>query len=377
MIPFNRPPVIGTEIKYVANAIENGKLSGNGPYGLKCEQWLATKFNSKRVLLTPSCTAALEMGAMLANIEAGDEVILPSFTFVSTANAFVLRGAKIVFVDIRPDTMNIDETLIEAAITPKTKAIVPVHYAGVACEMDTIMSLAEKYNLIVIEDAAQGVMSSYKGKALGSIGHIGCFSFHETKNYSAGGEGGAILINDESLILRAEIIREKGTDRSQFKRGQVDKYTWKDIGSSFLPSELQGAYLFAQLESANEINNKRLELWRNYYHAFSCLDKEKIEIPTIPKDVVPNAHMFYLKFENQLIRDTFIQFMSNQEILTVFHYIPLHSSPAGRSFGCFNGIDKYTTSESKKLVRLPLYYQMTNDEQQKVIIACLRFISEL
>ena len=377
MIPFNRPPVIGTEIKYVANAIENGKLSGNGPYGLKCEQWLATKFNSKRVLLTPSCTAALEMGAILANIEEGDEVILPSFTFVSTANAFVLRGAKIVFVDIRPDTMNIDETLIEAAITPKTKAIVPVHYAGVACEMDTIMSLAEKYNLIVIEDAAQGVMSSYKGKALGSIGHIGCFSFHETKNYSAGGEGGAILINDESLILRAEIIREKGTDRSQFIRGQVDKYTWKDIGSSFLPSELQGAYLFAQLESADEINNKRLELWHNYYNAFSCLDKEKIEIPTIPKNIVQNAHMFYLKFENQLIRDTFIQFMSNQEILTVFHYIPLHSSPAGRSFGCFNGIDKYTTPESKKLVRLPLYYQMTNDEQQKVINACLRFISEL
>lgn len=376
MIPFNRPPVLGTEAEYINIAINNGKLSGDGPYGHLCQQWIEDNFNTPKALLTPSCTAALEMGAILANIKEGDEVIMPSFTFVSTANAFVLRGAKIVFVDIRPDTMNIDEKLIEAAITPKTKAIVPVHYAGVACEMDSIMAIAKKHKLWVIEDAAQGVMSTYKGKALGTIGHIGCFSFHETKNYSAGGEGGAILINDESLILRAEVIREKGTDRSQFIRGQVDKYTWKDIGSSFLPSELQGAYLFAQLEAADTINNKRLHLWNRYQQAFKTLISDgKIVGPTLPQDTVHNAHMFYLKFEHQTQRDAFIQYMREQEILTVFHYIPLHSSPAGITHGTFAGTDDFTTAESQKLVRLPLYFQMTAQEQQQVIESVLGFFS--
>jgi dTDP-4-amino-4,6-dideoxygalactose transaminase len=376
MIPFNRPPVLGTEIQYIADAIQNGKLCGDGQYGHKCQSWLENEFKTLKALLTPSCTAALEMGAILADIKEGDEVIMPSFTFVSTANAFVLRGAKIVFVDIRPDTMNIDEKLIEASITSKTKAIVPVHYAGIACEMDTIMDIAKRHNLFVIEDAAQGVMSTYKGKALGTIGHIGCFSFHETKNYTAGGEGGAILINDEKLLLRAEVIREKGTDRSQFIRGQIDKYTWKDIGSSFLPSELQGAYLFAQLEAAEQINNKRLLLWNTYQSAFQHLiDEDKMSGPTIPQGIVHNAHMYYLKFEQQIQRDAFIQYMREQDILTVFHYIPLHSSPAGKNFGIFNGKDNYTTSESQRLVRLPLYFQMTEQEQQKVIESVLGFFS--
>ncbi|WP_434950934.1 dTDP-4-amino-4,6-dideoxygalactose transaminase [Shewanella sp. HL-SH4] len=374
MIPFNRPPVLGTEIQYIADAIQNGKLCGDGPYGHQCQSWLEKEFKTLKALLTPSCTAALEMGAILADIKEGDEVIMPSFTFVSTANAFVLRGAKIVFVDIRPDTMNIDEKLIEAAITSKTKAIVPVHYAGIGCEMDIIMTIANRHNLWVIEDAAQGVMSTYKGKALGTIGHIGCFSFHETKNYSAGGEGGAILINDESLIHRAEVIREKGTDRSQFIRGQVDKYTWKDIGSSFLPSELQGAYLFAQLEAAEQINDKRLLLWNTYQSAFQQLiDDGKMSGPTIPQGIVHNAHMYYLKLEDQTQRDAFILYMREHDILTVFHYIPLHSSPAGENHGVFHGEDKHTTLESQKLVRLPLYYQMTQAEQQQVITAVSGF----
>lgn len=376
MIPFNIPPVVGKELQYITQAITNQKLSGDGPFGKKCQQWFETHFKTLKALLTPSCTAALEMSAILADIKEGDEVIMSSFTFVSTANAFVLRGAKIVFVDIRPDTMNIDEQLIEAAITKKTKAIVPVHYAGVACEMDIIMDIARRHNLWVIEDAAQGVMSTYKGKALGTIGHIGCFSFHETKNYSAGGEGGAILINDESLLLRAEIIREKGTDRSQFIRGQVDKYTWTDIGSSFLPSELQGAYLFAQLETANTINNKRLNLWDRYQLAFkSLITRKVVQGPIIPVELKHNAHMYYLKLSSQEQRDAYIQHMKAKEITTVFHYIPLHSSPAGQKYGRFYGEDKFTTLESQRLVRLPLFYQISDEEQQQVIRASLNFFS--
>ena len=283
MIPFNAPPVVGTELDYMQSAMGSGKLCGDGGFTRRCQQWLEQRFGSAKVLLTPSCTASLEMAALLLDIQPGDEVIMPSYTFVSTANAFVLRGAKIVFVDVHPDTMNIDETLIEAAITDKTRVIVPVHYAGVACEMDTIMALAKKHNLFVVEDAAQGVMSTYKGRALGTIGHIGCFSFHETKNYTAGGEGGATLINDKALIERAEIIREKGTNRSQFFRGQVDKYTWRDIGSSYLMSDLQAAYLWAQLEAADRINQQRLALWQNYYDALAPLAKAgRIELPSIP-----------------------------------------------------------------------------------------------
>ena len=368
MIPFNAPPVVGTELEYMQAAMGSGKLCGDGGFTRRCQQWMEQRFGSKKVLLTPSCTASLEMAAILLDIKPGDEVIMPSYTFVSTANAFVLRGAVIVFVDVRPDTMNIDETKIEAAITEKTRAIVPVHYAGVACEMDTIMAIAKKHGLFVVEDAAQGVMSTYKGRALGSIGHIGCFSFHETKNYTAGGEGGATLINDPSLIERAEIIREKGTNRSQFFRGQVDKYTWRDIGSSYLMADLQAAYLWAQLEAAEKINQQRLKLWQTYHDALAPLAKSgRIELPSIPENCVQNAHMFYIKLRDIEDRSALIAYLKEAEIMAVFHYIPLHACPAGERFGRFHGEDSFTTRESERLLRLPLFYNLSAVNQRTVI----------
>ena len=376
MIPFNAPPVVGTEVDYMQSAMASGKLCGDGGFTRRCQQWMEQHFGSKKVLLTPSCTASLEMAALLIDIQPGDEVIMPSYTFVSTANAFVLRGATIVFVDVRPDTLNIDETQIEAAITPKTRAIVPVHYAGVACEMDTIMALAAKHQLYVIEDAAQGVMSQYKGRALGTIGHIGCFSFHETKNYTAGGEGGATLINGAKLIERAEIIREKGTNRSQFFRGQVDKYTWRDIGSSYLMADLQAAYLWAQLEAAERINQQRLRLWQNYYDALQPLAASgRIALPAVPASCRHNAHMFYLKLRDSEDRQALINWMKEAEILTVFHYIPLHSSPAGTRFGRFHGTDAFTTRESERLLRLPLFYNLSDNNQRTVISSLLSFFA--
>ncbi|MFC0180448.1 dTDP-4-amino-4,6-dideoxygalactose transaminase [Thorsellia kenyensis] len=376
MIPFNAPPVVGTELDYMKAAMDSGKLCGDGGFTRRCQQWLEQNFGTKKVLLTPSCTASLEMAAILIDIKEGDEVIMPSFTFVSTANAFVLRGAKIVFVDCRADTMNIDEQKIEAAITEKTKAIVPVHYAGVACEMDTIMQVAKKHQLYVIEDAAQGVMSTYKGKALGTIGHIGCFSFHETKNYTAGGEGGATLINEESLIERAEIIREKGTNRSQFFRGIVDKYTWRDIGSSYLMSDLQAAYLWAQLEAAHTINERRLYLWQNYYDELKPLaEKGLICLPTIPDNLEHNAHMFYIKLNDIEERTQFINYLKEAEILAVFHYIPLHSCPAGLEYGRFHGEDEFTTKESNRLVRLPLFYNLSDIDLRTVLTTIQNFFA--
>lgn len=376
MIPFNAPPIVGSELEYMQSAMASGKLCGDGGFTRRCQQWMEQRFGSKKVLLTPSCTASLEMAALLINLQPGDEVIMPSYTFVSTANAFVLRGATIVFVDIRPDTLNIDESKIEAAITEKTRAIVPVHYAGVACEMDAIMALAAQYKLWVIEDAAQGVMSRYKGRALGTIGHIGCFSFHETKNYTAGGEGGATLINDAALIERAEIIREKGTNRSQFFRGQVDKYTWRDIGSSYLMADLQAAYLWAQLEAAERVNQQRLRLWQRYYDALQPLAvKGRIELPSLPAACEHNAHMFYIKLRDSDDRQALISWMKEAEILTVFHYIPLHSSPAGEEFGRFHGEDLFTTRESERLLRLPLFYNLTDNNQNTVISSLLSFFA--
>lgn len=376
MIPFNAPPVVGSELEYMQSAMASGKLCGDGGFTRRCQQWMEQRFGCKKVLLTPSCTASLEMAALLINIQPGDEVIMPSYTFVSTANAFVLRGATIVFVDIRPDTLNIDESKIEAAITEKTRAIVPVHYAGVACEMDTIMALAAKHQLFVIEDAAQGVMSRYKGRALGTIGHIGCFSFHETKNYTAGGEGGATLINDAALVERAEIIREKGTNRSQFFRGQVDKYTWRDIGSSYLMADLQAAYLWAQLEAAERVNQQRLRLWQRYYDALQPLAAQgRLQLPSLPDACEHNAHMFYIKLRDSDDRQALISWMKEAEILTVFHYIPLHSSPAGQQFGRFHGEDRFTTVESERLLRLPLFYNLTDNNQNTVISSLLSFFA--
>ena len=367
MINFNIPPVIGTEIKYIDKAILNKKICGDGEFTYKCNKWFEEKFESKKTLLTTSCTHALEMAAILCDIKEGDEIIAPSYTFVSTVNAFVLRGAKIVFVDIRPDTMNIDENLIEDAITKKTKAIIPVHYAGVACEMDKIMEIAKKYNLYVIEDAAQGVMSRYKGKALGTIGDLGTYSFHETKNYSMG-EGGSLLIKNEKFIERAEIIREKGTDRSKFFRGQVDKYSWVDIGSSFLPSELNAAYLYAQLEESKKINNDRLKTWNIYYEGLRELSiSNKIELPYIPNGCEHNAHMFYIKVANLIERSAIIEYLSKNGVMSVFHYIPLHSSLAGIKYGVFSGMDNYTTKESERLLRLPLYYGIDEREVNYII----------
>ncbi|NIY94211.1 dTDP-4-amino-4,6-dideoxygalactose transaminase [Vibrio diazotrophicus] len=356
-IPFNKPPLVGTEIGYISKAISSNKLCGDGAFGLKCQDWFNEKTGSLKSLLTPSCTHALELASILIDIKPGDEVIMPSYTFVSTANAFVLRGAKIVFVDIRPDTMNIDETKIERAITKHTKAIVPVHYAGVACEMDTIMNIADQYGLYVIEDAAQGVMSSYKGRPLGSIGHLGAFSFHETKNYTSGGEGGLLLVNDPQFVERAQIIREKGTNRSMFFRGMVDKYSWVDIGSSYLPSELQAAYLYSQLKSAKLINDNRLAIWNEYYSGLKVLKTSGIiSLPKIPDDCIHNAHMFYIKVKNLDVRSDLISYLKEHQIQSVFHYIPLHSSDAGKQFGKLFGDDVYTTSHSERLLRLPLWY---------------------
>lgn len=374
MLTFNVPPYIGKELDYVKEAMEiNHKICGDGPFTKKCNNWLEEQFKSEKVLLTTSCTHATEMAAILADIKEGDEVIAPSFTFVSTVNPFVLRGAKIVFIDINPKTMNMDENLIEVAITDKTKAIVPVHYAGVACEMDKIMEIAKKYNLIVVEDAAQGVMSEYKGKALGTIGDYGCFSFHETKNYSMG-EGGALLIRDKENIEKAEIIREKGTNRSRFFRGQVDKYTWVDMGSSYLPSELNAAYLYAQLENAQMIYDNRMNSWNKYKEGLQELeDKGFIELPFIPENCKHNAHMFYIKCRNLIERTKLIEFLKQNEIQAVFHYIPLHSAEAGLKFGRFNGEDKYTTKESERLVRLPLYYGLEEKELNYIICKIREF----
>ena len=376
MIPFNVPPYVGTELEYVKQAVENHKICGDGPFTKKCHVWLEQNLPCQKALLTTSGTTALEMAAILCDLQPGDEVILPSFTFSTTATAFVLVGAKLVFVDVRPDTMNINENKIEAAITDKTRVIVPVHYAGVACEMDTIMDIAKRHNLKVVEDAAQGVMSSYKGKALGTIGDFGCFSFHETKNYSMG-EGGALIINNEEYNDRAEIIREKGTNRSRFFRGQVDKYTWVDYGSSYLPSDMNAAYLWGQLEVADEINDNRLASWHTYYDAFKELEeKGLVKLPTIPEECVHNAHMFYLKCRSLEERTEFISFLKENDIVPTFHYIPLHSSPAGMRFGRFDGEDEVTTSESEKLVRLPMYYNMKDSDISKVIAAVVEFYSK-
>lgn len=367
MIRFNVPPFTGKEMEYIKQAVENQKICGDGEFTKKCNEWLENKTGTAKALLTTSCTHATEMAAILSNIKPGDEVIMPSYTFVSTADAFVLRGAKAVFVDVRPDTMNIDENLIEDAITEKTKAIVPVHYAGVSCEMDKIMEIAQNHNLMVIEDAAQGIMSEYKGKALGTFGDYGCFSFHETKNFSMG-EGGALLIRDKDNIEHAEIVREKGTNRAKFFRGQIDKYTWVDAGSSYLPSELNAAYLYAQLELANEITADRMRTWNMYFDAFEELEnKERIERPFVPTDCKHNAHMFYLKCKDLEERSAFIKFLGENGILAVFHYIPLHGAPAGRIFGRFNGEDVYTTKESERLVRLPLYYGLKEEEAEYII----------
>ena len=372
MIRFNIPPFTGKEKEYINQAIENKKICGDGEFTKKCHQWFLDRVGSN-MLLTTSGTDALEMAAILAEIEPGDEVIMPSFTFCSTADAFILRGAKIVFVDIRPDTMNIDENLIEAAITDKTKAIVPVHYAGVSCEMDKIMEIAARYNLKVIEDAAQGVMSKYKGRYLGTIGDMGCYSFHETKNYSMG-EGGATVIKDNETFERGEIVREKGTDRSRFLRGQVDKYTWVDIGSSYLPSDINAAYLYAQLEKADEINNDRLNSWKLYYE--NLKEIEQIELPTIPEGCEHNAHMFYIKTRDLKERTELTTFLKKRDIIASFHYIPLHSAPAGIKYGRFNGEDRYTTKESERLLRLPMYYGLKENEIKEVCDAIKEFYNK-
>ena len=367
MIDFNKPPYVGNELEYIRQAVENRKICGDGPFTKRCNAWLEERFHAQKALLTTSGTTALDMAMLLCELKPGDEVILPSYPFSSTATAAVLAGAKLVFVDVRPDTMNIDETKIEAAITERTKVIVVMHYAGVACEMDAIMDLARRHGLMVVEDAAQGVMSTYKGRAPGTIGDFGCYSFHETKNYSMG-EGGALIINNEAYNERAEILREKGTNRSKFFRGQVDKYTWVDFGDSYLPSELNAAYLWAQLEQADAINENRLATWNAYDEAFAPLKAQgKLELPVIPEDCVHNAHMYYLKLKNLQERTAFINYMKENDVHTVFHYVPLHSAPAGLKFGRFAGEDVYTTKESERLVRLPLYYGLAQEDLEKVI----------
>lgn len=374
MIDFNVPPYTGTEITYIEEAIaKNHKICGDGPFTHRCSEWLEKRTGTAKALLTTSCTHATELAALLSDIQKGDEVIMPSYTFVSTADAFVLRGAIPVFVDIRPDTMNLDETKIEDAITERTKAIVPVHYAGVSCEMDRIMELAKKYKLAVIEDAAQGILSTYKGKALGTFGDFGCFSFHETKNYSMG-EGGALLIRDKENIERAEIIREKGTNRAKFFRGQIDKYTWVDVGSSYLPGDMNAAYLMAQLDLADEILADRMRSWNLYYKLLKPLaDTGKIELPTIPEHCTHNAHMFYIKAKDLEERTTLIHFLKEKEIQAVFHYIPLHSAPAGQQFGRFHGEDVYTTKESERLLRLPMFYRLTEEQVHDIAEAVIAF----
>jgi dTDP-4-amino-4,6-dideoxygalactose transaminase len=376
-IPFNRPPYTGNEDQYVLAAMRSDKISGDGEYGLKCQEWFDQYLGCKKSFLTPSCTQALEMAALLIDIQPGDEVIMPSYTFVSTANAFVLRGAKIVFVDIRPDTMNIDEALIEAAITPKTKAIVPVHYAGVGCEMDTIMNIAQRHGLFVIEDAAQGMISTYKGRALGTIGHMAAYSFHETKNVTSGGEGGLLIINDEQFVQRAEIIREKGTNRSQFFRGMVDKYSWVDVGSSYLPSELQAAFLWGQLECAEKITQNRLAIWNDYHAGLSSLESRGlIELPMIPPDCTHNGHMFYIKAKDLEERTALLSHLHADDIYAVFHYVPLHTAPAGRRFSRFNGNDVFTTKESERLIRLPIWYAMDKQTGEHIVQSVLKYYKE-
>ena len=378
LIDFNMPPIVGTEGKYIQEAIDSHQISGDGLFTKKCNKWMEDRFNAQKIMLTTSGTTALDMAALLCDIKPGDEVILSSFTFSSTATAFVLVGAKLVFVDIRPDTMNIDENLIEDAITPKTKVIAVTHYAGVSCEMDKIMEIARKYGLKVVEDAAQGVMSSYKGKSLGTIGDFGCYSFHETKNYSMG-EGGAIVIQHATDNEKAEILREKGTNRSKFYRGQVDKYTWVDFGDSYLPSELNAAYLWAQLEVAEDIYNDRMNTWNIYNNAFEKYGKNGkgiIELPVIPNECIHNAHMFYLKFADLQKRTAFIDFMKSRNIKPTFHYIPLHSAPAGYKYGRFHGTDNYTTKESERLVRLPLYYHIGEDNIQRVIKTVIEYLDK-
>lgn len=367
MISFNKPPYVGEEIKYIEEAVKAQKICGDGQFTKKCNKWFEDKTGAAKVLLTTSCTHATELAALLLDIQPGDEVIMPAYTFVSTADAFVLRGATAVFVDINPKTMNIDENLIEDAITEKTKAIVPVHYAGVSCEMDKIMEIAKKHNLYVVEDAAQGVMSTYKGKALGTIGDYGCYSFHETKNYSMG-EGGALLIRDGKNAELAEIIREKGTNRSKFFRGQIDKYTWVEAGSSYLPSDMNAAYLWAQLQKADEINENRLQSWNRYYEGLKDLEEAgKIELPYIPEYCEHNAHMFYIKAKDLEERSVLISYLKENGVTAVFHYIPLHTAPAGKEYGRFHGEDKYTTKESERIIRLPMYYELDEQDAKKVM----------
>lgn len=367
MISFNKPPYVGEEIKYIEEAVKAQKICGDGQFTKKCNQWFEDKTGAAKVLLTTSCTHATELAALLLDIQPGDEVIMPAYTFVSTADAFVLRGATAVFVDINPKTMNIDENLIEDAITEKTKAIVPVHYAGVSCEMDKIMEIAKKHNLYVVEDAAQGVMSTYKGKALGTIGDYGCYSFHETKNYSMG-EGGALLIRDGKNAELAEIIREKGTNRSKFFRGQIDKYTWVEAGSSYLPSDMNAAYLWAQLQKADEINENRLQSWNRYYEGLKDLKEAgKIELPYVPEYCEHNAHMFYIKAKDLEERSALISYLKENGVTAVFHYIPLHTAPAGKEYGRFHGEDKYTTKESERIIRLPMYYELDEQDAKKVM----------
>ncbi|MBR3307864.1 MAG: dTDP-4-amino-4,6-dideoxygalactose transaminase [Lachnospiraceae bacterium] len=373
MINFNVPPFTGKELEYIKECVEAQKICGDGKYTKLCNAWIEERTGTAKALLTTSCTHATEMAALLADIGPGDEVIMPSYTFVSTADAFVLRGATAVFVDVRPDTMNIDEQLIEAAVTEKTKAIVPVHYAGVSCEMDTICDIAKRHGLYVIEDAAQGIMASYKGKALGAIGDMGCFSFHETKNFSMG-EGGAILLKDAGLADRAEIIREKGTDRSRFFRGQVDKYTWQAAGSSYLPSDMNAAYLYAQLEMADEITEFRINIWNTYYRELKELE-DRIELPTVPEGCVHNAHMFYIKTKDGEERSRLKAFLGEKGILAVSHYVPLHSAPAGIKYGRFSGEDRYTTKESERLLRLPLYWGLTEEQNMYIINMVREFYS--
>jgi dTDP-4-amino-4,6-dideoxygalactose transaminase len=368
MIRFNKPPYTGNEEQYVLESMQSSKISGDGEFTKRCHKWFESELKCKKALLTTSCTHALEMAAILLNIQDGDEVIMPSYTFASTANAFVLRGARIVFVDIRPDTMNIDETKIETAITEKTKVIVPVHYAGVSCEMDVVMEIASKHNLFVVEDAAQGMMSTYKGRPLGTIGHIGTYSFHETKNYTSAGEGGLLILNEENLIKRAEVIREKGTNRSQFFRGMADKYSWVDIGSSYLMNDVSAAYLWGNLEKADEINQARSRIWERYYSELKDLeDQGLITLPTIPKNCIHNAHIFYLKVKDFKRRTNLIKYLKLNNILSVFHYIPLHSSKAGINFGKFDGTDQFTTIESERLIRLPIYYSLDDAKVSYII----------
>ena len=373
IIGFNKPFLTGKELHYIAEAHKCGQLAGDGQFTKLCSTWLEQRTGCHKALLTHSCTAALEMAAMLADIQPGDQVIMPSYTFVSTANAFVLRGGVPVFVDIRPDTLNIDESLIEAAITAKTKAIVPVHYAGVACEMDSIMDIASRHKLLVIEDAAQGVLARYKGRALGSIGHLGCYSFHETKNIISG-EGGALLINDPALVERAEIVREKGTNRSKFFRGQVDKYTWVDIGSSYLPGEITTAFLWAQMQEADAITTRRLAIWNRYHAAFESLEQTgRIRRPIVSLDRDHNAHMYYILLRDLADRTEFIATMTQHEIYCVFHYVPLHSSPAGQRYGRPHGSLNITNMQSERLVRLPLFLELSEAQQDCVVEAVIKW----